>query len=62
VERSVPPNKVLHLTRPSGAASWHPAVWRCGVCLGRWAAQVSSDPSLYAVVMSRRRQSRDDAG
>jgi hypothetical protein len=29
---------------------------------GRWAAQVSSDPSLYAVVMSRRRQSRDDAG
>ena len=26
--------KVPHLTRPSGAASWHGAVWRRRVCLG----------------------------
>jgi hypothetical protein len=29
---------------------------------GRWAAKVSTDLLLYAVVMSRRRRSHDDAG
>jgi hypothetical protein len=32
------PNKVLHLTRPGGAASWRGAVWRPRVCLGRCSA------------------------
>jgi len=28
------PNKVLHLTRPSVAASWRGGVWRRRVCFG----------------------------
>jgi hypothetical protein len=32
------PNKVLHLARPSGAASWRRAAWQRKVCLGRYLA------------------------
>jgi len=34
----VPYNKVLHLTQPSGAASWRGGIWQRTVCLGRYSA------------------------